>query len=91
MGTAKDIIKQKSTADIPGDPAVRGMLATEFLRFVDFHDAKRLSKNLRSLLLEFLMHDGALQAVYVKELLYDLNGLFLLLDAIQAHHRSAQV
>lgn len=36
------------------------------------------------MLLEFLMHDGAFEAVYLKELMYDLNGLFILLDAIEA-------
>lgn len=67
-----------------------GRLQVEFIRFMDFHEAKRLSKNLRSMILEFLMHEGALEAVYLKELLFDLEGLFLLLDAIQAESENAE-
>lgn len=67
-----------------------GRLEVEFMRFMDFHEARRLSKNLRSMILEFLMHEGALEAVYLKELLFDLEGLFLLLDAIQADSENAQ-
>lgn len=58
-------------------------LREEFLQFLDFHSAQRLSKNLRKMLLEFLSNDGALETVYLKDLLYDLDGLFDLLDAIE--------
>jgi hypothetical protein len=36
------------------------------------------------MLLEFLMYDGALEAIYLRELLYDMVGLFDLLDAIES-------
>jgi hypothetical protein len=35
------------------------------------------------MLLEFLRHDNALEALYLKDLLYDLEGLFELLDQIE--------
>ncbi len=59
-------------------------IEAEFMRFIEFHKARRLSRNLRSLLLEFLMHDGSFEAIYLRELMYDLNGLFILLDEIEA-------
>ncbi|MEJ0057617.1 MAG: hypothetical protein WDN75_19410 [Bacteroidota bacterium] len=36
-----------------------------------------------SVLLEFLIYDGAIEANYLNDLLYDLNGLFELLEAAQ--------
>lgn len=35
------------------------------------------------MLLEFLMADGSIEAVYLPELLFDLEGLFDLLDVFQ--------
>lgn len=58
-------------------------LQEEFLRFMEFHSAKRFSRNLRKMLLEFMTNEGALEAAYMKDLLYDLDGLFDLLDAVQ--------
>lgn len=57
-------------------------LQEEFLRFMEFHPARRFSRNLRKMLLEFMTSEGALEAVYMKDLLYDMDGLFDLLDAI---------
>lgn len=71
--------KKSRSASLP----VADDLREEFLRFVDFHSAKRFSKNLRKMLLEFLTNDAALETIYLKDLLYDLDGLFDLLDAIQ--------
>lgn len=58
-------------------------LRAEFVRFIEYHPADRLSKNLRMMLLEFIQHDGAIEADYLKKLLYDLEGLFELLDVIE--------
>lgn len=58
-------------------------LRAKFIRFIEYHQAARVSKNLRMMLLEFLQHDGAIEADYLKKLLYDLEGLFALLDAIE--------
>lgn len=55
----------------------------QFVRFVEYHSAKQFGKNLRKMLLEFLMHDSSVESIYLKELLYDLDGLFDLLDAIE--------
>lgn len=62
-------------------------LQAEFVRFIEYHPAARLSKNLRVMLLEFLQHDGAIEADYLKKLLYDLEGLFELLDAIEVERQ----
>lgn len=59
-------------------------LLEEFLRFVEYHPASRFSKNLRNMLIEFLQFDGAIEAGYLNDLLYDLEGLFALLDTIEA-------
>lgn len=67
-----------------GERILTKALEDEFLRFVHYHPASRFSRNLRKMLLEFLMAPGADEGLYVKDLLYDLDGLFELLDAIQA-------
>ena len=59
-------------------------VAQEFLRFMEYHPAERLNKNLRKMVLEFLMCDGMDEGLYLKDLLYDLDGLFDLLDLIQS-------
>jgi hypothetical protein len=58
-------------------------LLEQFERFYEYHPARRLSRNLRSLLLEFLMYDGAAEAEYLRDLMIDLDGLFTLLDAME--------
>lgn len=58
-------------------------LLEQFERFYEYHPAKRLSRNLRSLLLEFLMYDGSAEAEYLRDLVIDLDGLFALLDAME--------
>jgi hypothetical protein len=58
-------------------------LLEQFERFYEYHPAKRFSRNLRSMLLEFLMYDGSAEAEYLRELMIDLDGLFSLLDAME--------
>ncbi len=58
-------------------------LLEQFERFYEYHPARRLSRNLRSLLLEFLMYDGSAEAEYLRDLVIDLDGLFALLDAME--------
>ena len=65
-------------------PSLSPALTDEVLRFIEYHPAKRFDKNLRKLLIEFLQFDGAIEAGYLDDLLYDLEGLYTLLDAIQA-------
>ncbi|MEJ0031519.1 MAG: hypothetical protein WDO15_14610 [Bacteroidota bacterium] len=42
-------------------------LLEQFERFYEYHPARRLSRNLRSLLLEFLMYDGSAEAEYLRD------------------------
>jgi hypothetical protein len=65
------------------DFIVTPRLQEAFLRFLEYHPAKRLSVNLRSWLLEFLMYDGSAEAEYLYHLVTDLSGLFDLLEVIQ--------
>lgn len=58
-------------------------LKESFVRFIEYHPSDRFSRNLRKMILEFLQHDGAIEAIYLNDLFYDLEGLFSLLDAIQ--------
>src|SRR5277367_6420168 len=66
-------------------------LRETFLHFIEYHPAKRFSKNLRSMLLEFLMFEGAIEAIYLNDLLYDLEGLFQLLDVIESEEESRSI
>ncbi len=70
--------------------ALSPTLKEEFLRFMEYHPASRFSKNLRNMLLEFLQFDGAIEVGYLEDLLYDLEGLFVLLDAIEAEGKQEQ-
>ena len=58
-------------------------LETGLHHFMEYHSAKQLSRNLRKMLLEYLMRGNAIEALYLKELLYDIDGLFELLDIIE--------
>lgn len=70
--------------------ALSPTLQEEFLRFIEYHPAGRFSKNLRNMLLEFLQFDGAIEAGYLDDLLYDLEGLFALLDVIEDEWKTEQ-
>lgn len=82
-------IKEKISVQKNEDPTLSDPLKEELLRFIEYHSAKRFSKNLRSMLLEFLMDDSAIESNYLKDLLYDLEGLFDLLEVIQAEDQTA--
>lgn len=66
------------------NPVLSDSIATEFARFIEYHPAKDFRRNLRKMLLEFLMRDRAMESVYLKDLLYDIDGLFDLLDVIES-------
>lgn len=57
-------------------------LQEKFFEFLSHCPANRLSRNLRTMLLEFLMSSGT-EAPYIKDLLIDLESLFALLDAME--------
>lgn len=59
--------------------------------FIEQHPAKRVSVNLRRMLLEFLMTDNGVEAMYLNDLLYDLDALFELLEVIQVESESMQL
>ena len=63
--------------------AVSKVVQAEFLRFIEYHPAGRVNRNLRRMLLEFMMTDAACESFYLKDLLYDLDGLFDLLDVLE--------
>jgi hypothetical protein len=64
-------------------PAVGRAVQEELIRFREYHPVNRFSRNLRTMLIEFLMHEESIEANYLQDLLYDLQGLFELLEAIQ--------
>jgi hypothetical protein len=57
-------------------------LKEEFIHFITHCPANRFSRNLRSMLLEFLLASGG-EAPYLKDLVIDLESLFCLLDAVE--------
>lgn len=79
----KTRVNKKTTTSASGT-TLTPALNEELIYFMRFHRARRLSTNLRTLLLEFLMYDGGTEAVYLKDLVQDLEGMFRLLDAIEA-------
>jgi hypothetical protein len=54
-----------------------------FIRFLQYHPPARLSKNMRGLLLEFLMNETPADSRYLSKTLFDLEALFELLDVAQ--------
>ena len=82
MKRAKKKTSTKRNSKQP-DFTVTPRLQEAFVRFLEYHPAKRLSVNLRSWLLEFLMYDGSAEAEYLYHLVTDLSGLFDLLEVIQ--------
>lgn len=67
----------------PGNVALSEPLKEALVHFMEYHPAKRFSKNLRNMLLEFLMFEGATESKYLPDLLYDLDGLFQFLEVMQ--------
>jgi hypothetical protein len=51
-----------------------------FIHFLHHHPADRLRKNLRRMMIDYLMHESARESVYIYDTLLDLDGLFELLD-----------
>lgn len=63
-------------------PAIPAALQEKLLEFITRCPASRFSRNLRTMLLEFMMSSGT-EAPYIKDLLLDLESLFDLLDKIE--------
>lgn len=69
-------------------PRLSVAVEDEVLRFMEFHPADRFQKNLRKMFLDYLMYQGSLEAVYLRELIQDLDGLFDLLDVMESADRN---
>jgi hypothetical protein len=89
MKSAKKKTAPRKTVKEP-DFTVSPRLQEAFVRFLEYHPAKRLSVNLRSWLLEFLMYDGSAEAEYLYHLVTDLSGLFDLLEVVQEEWNGAR-
>ncbi len=90
MGKKSTLGKNKRESKRNKKPAHRGLtneLIEEFKYFTEYHPTERFSQNLRKMLIEFLLYDGATEAVYLNDLLFDLEGLFHLLDEIQNYKK----
>ncbi len=84
--------KKTITKKIKGsDFTVSPKLQEAFVRFLEYHPAKRFSVNLRSWLLEFLMYDGSAEAEYLYHLVIDLDGLFELLEVVQEEWKGERI
>jgi hypothetical protein len=58
-------------------------LQEAFLQFIENHPAKRFSKNLNRMILAHMIYESHSSSPYMAETLLDLEGLFVLLDAIE--------
>ncbi len=74
--------RRKIQAAAEKKPVIGRALQKELLHFTEYHPVNRISRNLRTMLIEFLMYEGAIEANYLQDLLYDLQGLFELFEAI---------
>ena len=74
----KAIAKEKEKT-----PILSKTIQEAFIQFLEHHPAKRFRKNLRRMLLEHLLYDGARESVFLYETLVDLDGLFELLDVAE--------
>lgn len=85
--TVKSVVEDAVDESINTNEAPRAVISQslleQFERFYEYHPARRLSRNLRSMLLEFLMYDGSTEAEYLRDLMIDLDGLFSLLDVME--------
>lgn len=70
------------------EPILTKAMQKAFIHFLEHHPAKRISKNLRRVLVEYLMQNEAGQSIYLCEILMDLHGLFELLDIVEEEWHS---
>ena len=81
---AKAIAKEKEKK-----PVLSKIILEAFVQFLEHHPAKRFRKNLRRMLLEHLLYDGARESIFIYETLVDLDGLFELLDVAEEEWRKS--
>jgi hypothetical protein len=64
-------------------PLLTKPLTEAFVQFLEYHPPSRINRNLRRLLVDYMMYDGSRESVYIYETLLDLDGLFALLDVAE--------
>jgi hypothetical protein len=84
---AKRIKKKKKVQD--RKLVLNKNLREAFIRFLENHPARRLNKNLRRMLLMHLSHTEAVESIYLNETLWDLEGLFNLLDIVEEEWKAS--
>ncbi len=80
----------RGTDEEGGSPIISIVLQEKIAHFKEYHPAARFATNLRTMLLEFLMCEGMIEVMYLEDLLYDLLGLFELLDAMEQEKQEKQ-
>jgi len=80
---AHHLKKGKTQTKTHRKPGVGIVVQEAIIHFREYHQVHRFSRNLRTMLVEFLMYDGAIEASYLQDLLYDIQGLFDLLDVME--------
>lgn len=86
-----DMGKYKRNAHVkhvPDSGANHKRAVSAFIHFIEYHPPARLSRNLRRMLLELLLTEGGGDGLYFNDLLYDLDGLFELLDEVELERSS---
>lgn len=76
-------LKRKKVAAKAKKLVLSKTMQEALVHFLEHHPANRVSKNLRRMLVEYLMHNEAGQSIYLYETLLDLHGLFELLDVAE--------
>ena len=87
LDETKPLIGAAPTAeqeDIKVRPRVPGKVLQEaFILFLQHNPAKQFGRNLRRILLEHLMYQGATESVYLFETVKGLDALFALLEVAE--------
>jgi hypothetical protein len=83
---AKAIAKEKDKKLV-----LNKILQEAFIQFLEYHPAKRFSKNLRRMLLMHLSHSEAVESIYLDQTLWDLEGLFNLLDVAEEEWKQSSL
>lgn len=89
----KNLVSTKTTPNninVPKDNLRYSQLQEALDSFVENHPINRLTRNLRTMLLEYLQHEGATESLYLQDLLFDLAGLFELLEVIASAEDQTQ-
>jgi hypothetical protein len=72
-------------------PAFNARLKEALMLFIESHPAATLSKNLRNMLVEYLMQPSATESHYLYETLAGLESLFMLLDVIEEESEDLRI